>query len=399
MDWGDSSELQDIFKAEVTDRSARLIEGAQTLIDGNFKLNPSQDLARDAHTIKGSARVMGFEFAAEGARLLEEIWKALETGGIRSDNVLGERLLAVASAMPVAVESGGSTDIARLQQAVVALSRHVHTTDQDPSGGMATPKTLKQDSDSREGHVDRSSRDDLSRIHEMEVDLGGLLPSLHDRLASGSTRVESPKLYQLINRAVEARLDARALLGQLKQTLTELQAGEDVVSALGGWQHTVEALDRALEDVEQQALELSSIRLKELSGTFPQLVRFVARRTGKEIRFELVGDDLEVDRQILERLHEPLRHLLVNAIDHGIEPPDERQRSGKPSTGTVALRASSFDHQASHRRGGRWSRHRLGQGCSAGSRRRFDHRGAAGGSLRAISSALSLWLFDRPQRE
>ena len=81
LDWGDSSELQDIFKAEVTDRSARLIEGAQTLIDGTFKLNPSQDLARDAHTIKGSARVMGFDFAAEGARLLEEIWKALETGG------------------------------------------------------------------------------------------------------------------------------------------------------------------------------------------------------------------------------------------------------------------------------------------------------------------------------
>ena len=119
-------ELQDIFKAEVTDRSARLIEGAQTLIDGVFKLNPSQDLARDAHTIKGSARVMGFAFAAEGARLLEEIWKALETGGIRPEVVLGERLLDVASAMPVAVESGASSDVALLQQPQQCKDHHFH---------------------------------------------------------------------------------------------------------------------------------------------------------------------------------------------------------------------------------------------------------------------------------
>lgn len=172
-----------------------------------------------------------------------------------------------------------------------------------------------------------------------------MLSSLHDRLAGGSTRVESPKLYQLINRTVEARLDARALTSYLTATLADIEAGGNIESAVGDWQRTVEGLDRALEDVEQQALELASIRLKELTGTFPQLVRFVSRRTGKEIRFELVGDELQVDRQILERLHEPLRHLLVNAIDHGIEPPDERQRNGKPPTGTVALRASSSDNR------------------------------------------------------
>ena len=166
---------------------------------------------------------------------------------------------------------------------------------------------------------------------DMAFDLGGLLPSLHDRLAGGSSRVESPKLYQLINRTVEARLDARALTSYLKQTLADIEVGGNIESAVGDWQRTLEGLDRALEGldralegVEQQALELASVRVKELTGTFPQLARFVSRRTGKEIRFELVGYDLQVDRQILERLHEPLRYLLVNAIDHGIEPPDER---------------------------------------------------------------------------
>lgn len=346
MDWGSSSELQDIFRAEVADRSARLVEGANSVINGTFQLNPGHDLARDAHTIKGSARVMGFEFAAEGARLMEETWKALESGGLPADLELGQRLLAVAEAMPIAVDSGSAEDISTLQAAVTALDRHINGPGRGPGGGASvTPIAPEVE--------DQLGDDDLvdgagmieSPDADTTVDLGGLLPSLHDRLVGGTTRVESPKLYQLINRAVEARLDARSLTSQIDKTLDVVRSGGDVNAAMGAWKTMVESIDRALDDVEVQALELASVRLKELTGTFPQLVRFVSRRTGKEIRFELVGDDIEVDRQILDRLHEPLRHLLVNAIDHGIEPPDERQRLGKAPTGIVAMRASTSDHR------------------------------------------------------
>ncbi len=168
-----------------------------------------------------------------------------------------------------------------------------------------------------------------------------MLPSLHDRLVGGTTRVDSPKLYQLINRTVEARLDLQAVTNRME----EGETSSDAATVGARRKRAVGQLDRVLEDVEHQALQLASVRLKELTSTFPQLVRFVSRRTGKEIRFELAGDDTEIDRQILERLHEPLRHLLVNAIDHGIEPPDERQRAGKPATGTVALRATASEHR------------------------------------------------------
>ena len=289
---------------------------------------------------------MGFEFAAEGARLLEEVWKTLETGGMVPTVDLGEILKEVATSLPVAVDSGSSEDIARLHTAVQVLSRHVHGPDRGPSGGSRPGSN--EISGIEGGQVSSTESFDSPDRRGGEADgfdLDGLLPSLHDRLAGGSTRVESPKLYQLVNRAVEARLDASALNVHLEQSIADLESGTDAVTVLGQWRRTVGALDRALEDVEQQALQLASVRLKELTGTFPQLVRFVSRRTGKEIRFELVGDDIEIDRQILERLHEPLRHLLVNAIDHGIEPPDERQRSGKPPTGIVALRASTSDHR------------------------------------------------------
>ncbi len=178
-----------------------------------------------------------------------------------------------------------------------------------------------------------------------QVDLGGLLSSLHDRMVGTTTRVEVQRLYQLINLAVEARLDAGVLRDSLQPERaadSQDRAGFDVVAA---WHRATEGLESALGDVERQALALSSGRLRELTSAFPQLLRFISRRTGKEVRFELVGDDLDIDRQILERLQEPLRHLLVNAVAHGIESAEERLAAGKTPTGNIALRAAVSEHR------------------------------------------------------
>jgi two-component system, chemotaxis family, sensor histidine kinase and response regulator WspE len=73
---------------------------------------------------------------------------------------------------------------------------------------------------------------------------------------------------------------------------------------------------------------------------FPRMVRDIARRLGKKVTLEIIGRATEVDRDILERLEAPLSHLLRNAIDHGIEPPEERLAIGKPEEGTIRLEAA-----------------------------------------------------------
>ncbi|HSF33138.1 MAG TPA: hybrid sensor histidine kinase/response regulator [Candidatus Tectomicrobia bacterium] len=73
---------------------------------------------------------------------------------------------------------------------------------------------------------------------------------------------------------------------------------------------------------------------------FPRMVRDIARRLGKKVAFEIIGRATEVDRDILERLEAPLSHLLRNAIDHGIEPPEERLAAGKPEEGILRLEAA-----------------------------------------------------------
>src|SRR2546430_14537203 len=71
----------------------------------------------------------------------------------------------------------------------------------------------------------------------------------------------------------------------------------------------------------------------------PRLVRDVARELGKQVAFRVEGKEIELDRAILDELGDPLMHLLRNAVDHGIEPPDERRRGGKPPEGEVVLTA------------------------------------------------------------
>jgi two-component system chemotaxis sensor kinase CheA len=99
----------------------------------------------------------------------------------------------------------------------------------------------------------------------------------------------------------------------------------------------VEGLVKALQ---QQAMKLRMMPLEMIADRFPRAVRDLARKRDKEVHFEVLGKETELDRAILEELPDPILHILRNAIDHGIEPADERVRQGKPPVGTIRLEAS-----------------------------------------------------------
>ena len=99
----------------------------------------------------------------------------------------------------------------------------------------------------------------------------------------------------------------------------------------------VEGLVKALQ---QHAMKLRMMPLEMIADRFPRAVRDLAHKRGKEVNFEVLGKETELDRAILEELPDPLLHILRNAIDHGIEPSEERVRKGKPPAGTIRLEAS-----------------------------------------------------------
>lgn len=98
-------------------------------------------------------------------------------------------------------------------------------------------------------------------------------------------------------------------------------------------------LDKITTSLQDSVTEMRLIPLRQVVRSLPRVVRDTARDAGKSVHFDIYGEDVEIDRTILSKLDDPLIHILRNAVDHGIEPPEKRESLGKPPEGAVELRA------------------------------------------------------------
>jgi two-component system, chemotaxis family, sensor kinase CheA len=101
----------------------------------------------------------------------------------------------------------------------------------------------------------------------------------------------------------------------------------------------LDRMDRVVADLQRRGLSLRTAPLLRAVEPLPRLAREIARELGKQVEVELRGAELEVDRAILDRLGDPLVHLIRNAVDHGLEPPDARALAGKPAAGRIVIDA------------------------------------------------------------
>ena len=158
-----------------------------------------------------------------------------------------------------------------------------------------------------------------------------------------------------------ARIDSMVLLsGDLNATANDLrleQAVAALAERLGAGdpdlrvlqelleRHRRELLDldsqlsRSVDRLRESALDLRVVPIETLFNQFPRVVRELARVQGKKIRFDMDGGDVRIDKSMVEMLYDPLMHMVRNAIDHGIESPEDREAAGKPAQAALTLRA------------------------------------------------------------
>ncbi len=101
----------------------------------------------------------------------------------------------------------------------------------------------------------------------------------------------------------------------------------------------VERLHATVKDLHDRVMAVRMMPLASITDRLPRAVRDLARRTGKQVDVEVGGAEIELDRALLDELADPLLHVLRNAVDHGVEPPEDRERAGKPSAGRVTVTA------------------------------------------------------------
>ena len=318
MEWAESQDLLDIYFSEVDERGARLSEAAGALAAGTLEYASIDALVRDAHTIKGSSNMMGRQEVAAAAYDLERAWAYVREQQLSSSPQLGYALQVLADLVVKSARDSGYTG------ALAAASERLA----DAYGG-AKVRLAKSDSST---HVAIAPGGDT---------LGGLLSSAEKELTGSVTRVDTGNLYKLINRAVEIGIDVNSL-ADLTHVAFE---GSEPTKLLGAWRTQLERLSGDIDELQGWAVALADVPFREAVETFPQFIRFLGRRLGKQVRLETSGIDLHVDRQIVDLLREPLRHLIVNAVDHGIESAQQRSSAGKPLVGSVRLSAKIADER------------------------------------------------------
>jgi chemotaxis protein histidine kinase CheA/CheY-like chemotaxis protein len=173
-------------------------------------------------------------------------------------------------------------------------------------------------------------------------DLGGLLGALESWATGQTMMVSAGRLYRLINYVAGVRIELQALAKRLGAA-----TGDDVTEEyVGGVCRDIETIADTAVELEADALGLAAVPVKEMTNTLPQLVRYLSKKLGKEVRFEVVGDqDLALDRQVLDIVADPIRQLIVNAVYHGVEMPADREALGKPATALVSLTMTIKNHK------------------------------------------------------
>jgi two-component system, chemotaxis family, sensor kinase CheA len=366
-------ELRSLFKTE-SEEHLRLLEEGLLRLEGNpTDRKTLEEVFRGAHSLKGGAAMLGLRSIEQLAHGFEDVLNAARQG-------------------KVVLASG---EIDRLCKQLDTMRRFVDEAVSDTPGDATSAHALM-----RIGGGDSTglavqavptlmAKDEIEKASDPPESDGVQAPTVTPDASSGryridTMRVEPQKLDALMKQANEltvAKIHIARRLTQIEELMTlceewsrEIFAAHHAIHANenGGGPHAgpqltaawlrrnrerIERLGALVNDLRTVAYEdsdrldsvvttleesIRNIRLLPLATIFqlfPRMVRDLARDQAKEVQLIIEGGETTADKRILEEMKDPLMHMIRNAIDHGLETPEERQRCGKPRLGTIRLRA------------------------------------------------------------
>ncbi|EGV28986.1 CheA signal transduction histidine kinase [Thiorhodococcus drewsii AZ1] len=334
------------FTGEARDHLARLETGLATLSAGGTLDGESiNGLFRAAHTIKGSARMLKLDSIADTAHQLEEVLGALRDGKLQQSSELGGLLMRAVDAISALVEqvepTGGqlpSPDQA-LCAALAQAAAGTSSTAETENPGVANPPDPEPDTPPSAPIATSSACVRAPETVRVRMEKLDELIKLMGEVVSSQAKFRQKLLEaRALDAAFQSLLsDTCAVSGVDATRLTEQAAALH--------RFTLSLRDLIMEeelltgDLNDRALIMRMLPLAIVFDPIARVSRELGRDLGKEVHCEISGGEIELDRHLIDRLSDVLVHLLRNAIDHGIESPQERQAAGKPSLGRIRLSA------------------------------------------------------------
>ncbi|KRP46359.1 two-component system, chemotaxis family, sensor histidine kinase and response regulator WspE [Pseudomonas libanensis] len=362
--------LLELFSLEADAQTQVLSAGLLALERNPTQADQLEACMRAAHSLKGAARIVGVDAGVSVAHVMEDCLVSAQEGRLYLQPEHIDALLQGTDLLMRIATPGNDVGAIDIEVYVALMERLLDPTQPTAMGAPksgpaplveevpqepepappASSEGPRQNKRMTEGgeRVLRVTAERLNSLLDLSskslVETQRLKPYLASmqrlkRIQSNGLRALDTldgqlKALDLSLEAQEALADTRRLLGEAQTLLAEKHAELDEF----GWQAGQRA--QVLYDT---ALACRMRPFADVLAGQVRMVRDLGRSLGKQVRLEIEGEKTQVDRDVLEKLEAPLTHLLRNAVDHGIETPEQRMLAGKPAEGLIRLRAS---HQA-----------------------------------------------------
>lgn len=388
--WANDSEFLETFTAEAEERLQALSEGLLKLEQSSHDEELLKRMFREAHTLKGSAGMMGLPAINEIAHRIEDIFSSLQKGQLQVESPLVDTLLAsldrIREMLPDGVsEPTAESDVSdlldrlgcvlkgetpaatpELQPPTPPVDRPapapkpvaVESVPEQPDGEQISPPAkpglvAAAPTASKKTRTDPTIRVNIERLDKLLNLMGEIIVNQID------TEDQVRDLGGLRKRSREMQASFTALVNQVEQL--KQNAGEEQIAAISqkliSAEQTAEALAEglevtasqlkentatrrlALDELQDRTLHVRMLPLATIFDIYPRVVRDTSGASGKSVQLHISGENTELDKRILEQVTDPLMHIIRNCVDHGIEPSPDRVQAGKPEQGNIHLSA------------------------------------------------------------
>lgn len=300
-------------------------------------------LFRSVHTIKGAAGFLGFQSMVDVAHNAESIMKRLRDGEMAITPRLIDVILKSVDMLRLLLKhirdkDGIQENVAPLVKELAAMLASggaapapVATTGTQSAPAVQAAAVVAAAPQEEADHgADR--KDEQPQQSEQVVEKKDALQTL---------RVEVGKIDKVMDLTGEVVLVRNRLLNIMNR-LDQKYADDREVENLN---EAVSFLDLITSDMQLGVMRMRMQPIAKVFSKFPRLVRDMSQSLGKEVELKVFGEDTEVDRSVIEHIGDPMVHIIRNAMDHGLETPEERRSKGKSDQGTITIRASQKGSQ------------------------------------------------------
>jgi len=308
------------------------------------------EIFRSMHTIKGAAGFLGLQSIVDVAHNAENILKRLRDGEVALTRPLVDVILK-------------GVDMLRL------LIRHLRLKDGIEEDTSPLVKELNDAIKTSQEIEERSvvNRPDEGVTGSIEIDRGAAVEgegvygtagatmdvaTSRNQVEPGGDRIDRGEVIQTLRVDINRIDKVMDLTGEVVLVRNRLLNIADYLEArypddpyVESLFETVSFLDLVTSDMQLAVMKIRMQPIKKVFSKFPRLVRDISASLGKAVDLKISGEDTEVDKSVIESIGDPMVHIIRNAIDHGLEPPEERRAKGKPERGTISIDAYQKGNQ------------------------------------------------------